>query len=354
MHSSACAACPAIRSRGGRPPGRRRQPRPRPNRANGFRREGRVHCIMRIAWVVALELSACRAPRGESAGTPFGAWSSPLSSAVVSQETRDLAEPTLTPDGVYWLESQPDGHNALLVRRPDGTTSELVPGADVRTEVHAYGGGSYAIDGRRIVYTDARDQRLYIVDGEVPTRAITPPGKAWFAGCQIDHARDRALCVRDDASGGGMPVDAIAVVCSRQDLRAGDLLPGRGRPDRPEPISTDARRGQTPRPGNSVSRVSRREAWLPQGSEQCARSGRRAVLLSARLRHPNGRTAADLDRQPSLAHDTSHQPAPRRMRAGRSDASLPRRNGAATFGAATRDARQPRCRLCRCGGVSSE
>lgn len=141
-----------------------------------------------------------------------GTWASPISAELVSQSTRDLTEPMLAADGIYWLESQPDGRSSLRVRRPDGTVTERLPGIDVRTGIHAYGGGAYVVDGNRLLYTDAKDQRLYVITGDAPARVVTPPGKAWHAGCVIDDRLDRAFCVREDASGGGLPVDSIVVV----------------------------------------------------------------------------------------------------------------------------------------------
>jgi len=172
---------------------------------------------MTTAWIVGvggLVWAACGAPRtGESSrAAPYGSWDSPISATFVAQQVRELNEPSFGPEGISWLEMQADGHNALRLQRRDGTVREVLPGIDVRTEVHAYGGGAYLRDGMRVLYTDAKDQRLYLVDGTGAPRALTPPGKAWFANCEFDRAHARAICVRDDASAGGMPVDSIVAV----------------------------------------------------------------------------------------------------------------------------------------------
>lgn len=165
----------------------------------------------RFALIAAFGCSAV--PRGEVArAAPYGTWESPILADTVARESHDLGEPTLTADGIYWVEAQSDGHNSLRVRRRDGRVEELFRGADVRTEIHSADGGAYVVDGARILFTDARDQRLYLAEGDTPPRAVTPPAKAWYAGCQLDRRRDRAICIREDSSAAGVPVDAIVAV----------------------------------------------------------------------------------------------------------------------------------------------
>nr|MBA2542351.1 S9 family peptidase [Deltaproteobacteria bacterium] len=103
---------------------------------------------------------------------------------------------------------------------------ERLPGIDVRTEIHAYGGGAYAVDGARLLYTDAKDQRLYVIQGDAPARVVTPPGKAWHAGCVIDDRLDRAFCVREDATATGLPVDSIVSVDLRGETRPVPIVTG--------------------------------------------------------------------------------------------------------------------------------
>lgn len=249
---------------------------------------------MRTALVVVITALGCGAPRGgDPAGTAYGSWESPLRADTVAAENHDLSEPTLTADGIYWLETQADGHNALRLRRPDGTIEELLPGADVRTEIHSAEGGAYVIDGARILFTDARDQRLYLADGKTPPRAVTPAGKTWYAGCQLDTQRERAICIREDAGAGEMAVDAIVAVDLRSEappvvLVSGDdfysamrlspdgstlawlswpatRMPWHGTDLWTAPISTDGRVGAAVHVAGGPHEAIQQPEWAPDG-----------------------------------------------------------------------------------------
>jgi hypothetical protein len=68
----------------------------------------------------------------------------------------------------------------------------------VRTRVHEYGGGAYAVAGSTVYFSNWQDQRLYRQDpGEEP-RPITPEAAFRYADGVIDHLRGRLICVRED------------------------------------------------------------------------------------------------------------------------------------------------------------
>jgi hypothetical protein len=80
---------------------------------------------------------------------PFGAWPSPLSAEAVAEGSVRLGGLALDGDDVYWVESRPaeQGRLALLRKREDGTVEEVVPAPfSVRTRVHEYGGGAFAVE----------------------------------------------------------------------------------------------------------------------------------------------------------------------------------------------------------------
>ena len=97
---------------------------------------------------------------------PYGSWRSPIAPAAVASGGRRLAAPRIADDGaVWWAEGRPaEGGRVVLMRRPRGGEPEEVTPADVnvRTRVHEYGGGAWALaDAETAVFVDFADQRLY-------------------------------------------------------------------------------------------------------------------------------------------------------------------------------------------------
>ncbi len=147
---------------------------------------------------------------------PFGAWPSPIRIDDVVGQVVILAEPWIDGDDVYWLEGRPEegGRRVLVRAAADGSTADLTPSPfNVRTRVHEYGGGSYAVDDGVVVFSDFRDGRLYRLDpgsaGPVP---ITPVGPWRYGDLRHDLARRRIYAVREDHSGDGEAVNTIVGV----------------------------------------------------------------------------------------------------------------------------------------------
>ena len=133
---------------------------------------------------------------------PFGSWRSAIDIELVASSAIALAEPWLDGDDAYWLESRPAerGRRTLLRHTTDGATHELTPAPfAVGNRVHEYGGGSYAVDGGRVVASSTEDGRLWRLDpdGLAEPVALTPPDGGRFADMRFDTARDRLYAVRE-------------------------------------------------------------------------------------------------------------------------------------------------------------
>ena len=133
---------------------------------------------------------------------PYGAWESPFPIDLLTRGTVTLGE-IQARDGVrYWLEGRPDeaGRSVLVRRDADGRNVRLSPaGFNVRTRVHEYGGGAYAVDDDLVVVSDFLTGRLHRVVEPERLEPITPDGRAWrFADLSIDWPRNRILAVRED------------------------------------------------------------------------------------------------------------------------------------------------------------
>jgi len=132
---------------------------------------------------------------------PYGSWASPIAIETLASSSRSLSEAGVDGTDVYWLEGRSaEGGRRTVVRRGlDGATRELTPAPFyVRSRVHEYGGGAYAVDGRR-VFASGADNRLYRVDpdGHEPPEPFTPEGPWRYADLRFDPIRDRLYAVRE-------------------------------------------------------------------------------------------------------------------------------------------------------------
>jgi dipeptidyl aminopeptidase/acylaminoacyl peptidase len=146
---------------------------------------------------------------------PYGSWASPITAEIAAGAAISFSGLGIDGANLYWLESRPaEGGRCAVVRRAgSGAISEqTLPGFNVRSTVHEYGGGAFAIDGRSIFFVNFSDQRIYRQDparGPVP---LTPEGPWRHADIRIDRRRRRLLCVREDHAPQGEPTNSIVTV----------------------------------------------------------------------------------------------------------------------------------------------
>lgn len=109
---------------------------------------------------------------------PYGSWPTPITSEVVVTQAVRLAEVRVDGEDVVWSEGRPSesGRTALVRRRGDGTTEELLPAElNARTAVHEYGGGAWWLRGGVVWFANWNDQRLYRRDpSSGRCEALTP------------------------------------------------------------------------------------------------------------------------------------------------------------------------------------
>lgn len=142
---------------------------------------------------------------------PYGSWPSPLSPSSLTAATRALDEVRVDGSDTYWLEGRPwEGGRVVLVRHVGATgTVEDVVGEDVnvRSRVHEYGGGAYAVRSGTVVVTTVPDLRVHVVETGGSLRAITPEGGFRYGGLVLGDGF--VLAVREDHAGDGEPVNAL-------------------------------------------------------------------------------------------------------------------------------------------------
>ena len=111
------------------------------------------------------------------AQAPFGSWDSAISAQSLADAGVRYGHIQADNGNLYWLQSQPEknGRQTIMRYQPDGRIDDTIPeGLSVRSRVHEYGGGDFAVHHDVIVFVNAADQRLYkITPGSEPS-AITP------------------------------------------------------------------------------------------------------------------------------------------------------------------------------------
>lgn len=148
----------------------------------------------------------------EPTPTPYGAWTSPVSPAMLTRGQMSFFE--LTADGaggVLWSEFRPAEQGRVAVMRwSDGSVAEVAPGFDARTLVHEYGGASVAAGGGKVLATRREDQRVYRIDLDVPV-PITPepprPRAIRYADGVV--AGGRMIAVQEDHTAGPEPANRL-------------------------------------------------------------------------------------------------------------------------------------------------
>ncbi len=153
--------------------------------------------------------------------SPYGSWASPITSDLIAAEAIRLDQIALDGDAIFWTELQPQKQGRTFLYRsvgggePEPVTPDDENRFNVRTRVHEYGGGAFAVDGGAVIFSNFADQRLYRQDSDQPPRAITlVPARGStdafrYADGVIDRRRGRMICVREDHTGEGEAVNAL-------------------------------------------------------------------------------------------------------------------------------------------------
>ena len=132
---------------------------------------------------------------------PYGSWKSPITSDLIVVGSIGLGQLVVASDAVYWTEGRPseNGRNALVKWTPDnGIEEQSAAGFNVRTRVHEYGGGAYAVHDDAIYFTNFVDQRLYVQYPDSEPEPLTPNEPLRFADGTVDASRGRLFCIRED------------------------------------------------------------------------------------------------------------------------------------------------------------
>ncbi len=133
---------------------------------------------------------------------PFGTWPSPITADLVASAFVSFGELESDGEDLYFLESRPSerGRTALMLWRSADECFEVTnDGFDVRSMVHEYGGGAYAVANGTAYFVNKANQDIYQVrpvDGTT-IKQITNSGLGErFADLVIDSTGN-LVCVRE-------------------------------------------------------------------------------------------------------------------------------------------------------------
>jgi dipeptidyl aminopeptidase/acylaminoacyl peptidase len=158
----------------------------------------------------------------EQTVAPYGSWGSPISSELIVRGMVGLSGVAVDGEDVYWLEGRPNegGRNVVVLRTSDGSTEDVTPQPfNARSRVHEYGGGSFAVRGGEVYFSNFADQRIYRRSPGGEPLPLTPETGRRYADMVVDKDRRRLIAVREDHGVAGRePVNEIAAV----DLESGD------------------------------------------------------------------------------------------------------------------------------------
>src|SRR6201989_3235658 len=93
---------------------------------------------------------------------PYGAWKSPITSALIVAQSISLMEVRFDGDDVYWLEGRPQERGRYVIVRasPGAPPADVNPAPlSARTRVHEYGGGSWLVDNGTVYFSNFSDGR---------------------------------------------------------------------------------------------------------------------------------------------------------------------------------------------------
>jgi len=152
---------------------------------------------------------------------PYGAWPSPITADRAAAASVGLSETRAIGDATTWLERRPqeEGRSVVVRSAPGAEPVDVTPpGVSVRTRVHEYGGGSYAVAGATTYFVNPQDQRLYRQEVDGAPAAITPepaiPQGLRYADMNVSPDGRWIASVHERHQDEGMPVNELVVIAA--------------------------------------------------------------------------------------------------------------------------------------------
>lgn len=151
----------------------------------------------------------------------YGAWPSPIVAEDVARGSRRLGQLALDGGDIYWSEGRPTESGRTTVMNESGEV--LAAPWDLRSRVHEYGGGAYAVHRGELWFANAETQAIYHSSPDTEPREYAGRDGWAFADLQLDAKRQRLICVAEVERENNQPQAHLVAVSPRgiQTLAAG-------------------------------------------------------------------------------------------------------------------------------------
>ena len=154
--------------------------------------------------------------------SPFGSWKSPITSDLIVSQTIGISSIVINHGNIYWLEKRPQeqGRNLIVGHFNQAEQSNITPFPfNVRTKIHEYGGGAFAVEQNKIYFSNYQDGRIFQqIIGQQPY-PLTNELDQRYGDIIVDHGRERLICVCEDHQFAGEPKNSLMTV----DLSTGKI-----------------------------------------------------------------------------------------------------------------------------------
>src|SRR5262245_40027271 len=146
---------------------------------------------------------------------PYGSWSSPISADSLVKGVKGFTALATNGHSLFWLEARPEEAGRIVLVRFDGTrVTDLTKAPyNVRTRVHEYGGGAFAVGPTHAYFVDFATQDIHEVplDGSSIRRITTTGPGMRYADLVLDAPRRRLLAVGERHDAGEVTNFLVAV-----------------------------------------------------------------------------------------------------------------------------------------------
>ena len=161
---------------------------------------------------------------------PYGSWKSPITMDLMLSDSVGLGELSHYKDEVYWIEMRPQekGRYVVVKQTPEGEQVDVIPqDFNAHTRVHEYGGGSYLLTDKGLIFTNFKDQNLYLINSNDECIKITEQQSCRYADMIYDSKNDRLICVREDHAGNdGEAINTIVSISLSEPGKENILVEG--------------------------------------------------------------------------------------------------------------------------------
>ncbi len=158
---------------------------------------------------------------------PYGTWTSPVTTELMTATAIGLGAASVDGETLYWLEMRPGegGRTALCRRHSDGTIDEPAPAPfDIGSRVHEYGGGAYRAAGGLVVFSERKNNSVWVIEPNAESRRIATPDGCRYADFELDLPRRRVIAIREDHRGRPPTDPKAAIVALPLDLRGAEVV----------------------------------------------------------------------------------------------------------------------------------